>query len=340
VSDQFHPLDPAAAEVLRRYPIIRPGEIPVALGNRGGFSGARLWRVEGMTTAYCLRAWPPGDPAPERLNWIHGLMQRARDVGLDFVPAIAKTCQGTGWVAHAGRLWDLTTWMAGRADFHDEPTSMRLEAACTCLARLHGAWADIGRALGPCPGIGRRLDIAHDWITVIESGWHPVFGVNPSDPVRPWAERAWCLVHGMIEDVPRALATWSERRLPLQPCLCDIWHDHVLFNGETVSGLIDYGGVKVDHVAVDLARLLGSMVGDNVDQRSAGLNAYLRCRALSWEEQALVAILDETGTVIAVANWLKWLYRDGKTFEDRTAVARRLSKLVERMAKWKHRGPV
>jgi homoserine kinase type II len=139
----------------------------------------------------------------------------------------------------------------------------------------------------------------------------------------------------MIENVPRALAPWSERNLRLHPCLCDIWHDHVLFNGERVSGLIDYGGVKVDHVAVDLARLLGSMVGDNAQQRSAGLNAYLRCRPLLPEEQVLVDVLDETGTVIALANWLKWLYRDEKKFEDRTAVAQRLSTLVERVEKWK-----
>jgi len=111
----------------------------------------------------------------------------------------------------------------------------------------------------------------------------------------------------------------------------------VLFNGETVSGLIDYGEVKVDHVAVDLARLLGSMVGDDADQRSTALNAYLRCRSLSWEDQAVIGILDVTGTVVAVANWLKWLYRDEKVFEDRTAVARRLSELVERMEKWESR---
>src|SRR5262249_18286078 len=91
---------------------------------------------------------------------------------------------------------------------------------------------------------------------------------------------------------------------------------------------------KMDHVAVDLARLLGSMVEDDADRRRAGIRAYGRLRPLSWEEEALVGFLDETGTVIAVAKWMKWFCRDERMFEDRAAVAQRLAKLVGRMEKW------
>jgi len=328
-------LDGPAAEVLRSYGMLCPDQSVLTLGNRGGFSGARLWKVGDGVGACCLRAWPPGDPTPERLSWIHGLMRRGRERGLDFVPAVARTAQGTTWIAHGGRLWDVIAWMPGQADFQEQPTPARLDAACMALARLHGAWAGVDPVQGPCPGIGRRLRIAQEWIHIIESGWCPEFEEQETDPVLPWAQRAWTLFQSRIGSVPRTLATWRDRAFLLHPCLCDIWHDHVLFEGDRVSGLIDYGGVKVDHCAVDLARLLGSLVEDNADRRDAGLNAYLRCRPLSWEEQALVGVLDETGAVIAVANWLNWLYRDGKTYEDRTAVARRLAKVVQRLEKGK-----
>jgi homoserine kinase type II len=261
-------------------------------------------------------------------------MRRARSAGLDFVPAIARTDQGASWIAHAGRLWEFVTWMPGQADFHERPTSTRLEAACTALACLHGAWLDGLPQVGPCPGIGRRLESARDWIGWIQSGWYPPRGADASDPVGPWVERAWPLLCTWIHEVPRALAAWADRVSPLQPCFCDIWHDHVLFDRDRVTGLIDYGGVKIDHVAVDLARLLGSMLPGDAEQRRIGLRAYTRLRPLSWEEEALVLVLDETGTVVALANWLKWLYRDGKVLEDRMAVARRLAQLVERIEKW------
>jgi Ser/Thr protein kinase RdoA (MazF antagonist) len=330
----FRMLNLAAREVLRRYPILHLDDGLVALGNRGGFSGARLWRVQGTTGIYCLRAWPTGEPTPARVGWIHQLMQRAGRAGLDFVPAVAATEAGTTWVEHAGRLWDVTVWMPGHADFYDRPTTPRVEAACTALARLHNVWRDYPTPVGPCPGIGRRLEIAREWMGLIESGWSPPFGMNASDPVGPWAKRAWSMLSGWVGTVYPALAPWTARVLPLQPCLCDIWHDHVLFDGDTVTGLIDYGSAKVDHVAVDLARFFGSMVADDAEKRSAGLQAYARIHPLSGEEEGLVGILDRTGTILAMTTWLKWLYRDGKSFEDRAAVAHRLSNLVERIKNW------
>jgi Ser/Thr protein kinase RdoA (MazF antagonist) len=111
----------------------------------------------------------------------------------------------------------------------------------------------------------------------------------------------------------------------------------VLFVGDAVSGLVDYGSVKVDHVAADLARLLGSLVPDDGAGMAAGLAAYGRLRPLSAQEEALVSVLDETGAVLGVTNWLRWLYRDGRWFEDRADmahVAQRLGQLVERLERW------
>jgi Ser/Thr protein kinase RdoA (MazF antagonist) len=122
--------------------------------------------------------------------------------------------------------------------------------------------------------------------------------------------------------------------LPLQPCLRDIWHDHVFFIGEEVTGIVDFGSVKIDHVAVDLARLLGSLVEDDAPLRAAGLDAYGRVCHLSSEEQELVTILDKTGAIVALMNWLQWLYHDGRQFEDLGLVARRIERLVRRVVQW------
>jgi Ser/Thr protein kinase RdoA (MazF antagonist) len=334
------PADRAAREVLTCY-ALAGGVAVAALGNRGGFSGAGLWRVEGGPGPLCLRAWPPAGASPERLRGIHRLMGHARRSGLDFVPAVLATGGGDTTVAHAGRLWDLTTWMPGRADFHERPLPCRLEAACLALARLHEAWAGTDPAVQPCPAVHRRLASAREWAALVRSGWRPAFDKGGDDPVRPWAERAWLVLRSKLDEVPRKLAPWVARPLPVQPCLCDVWHDHVLFEGDTLTGLVDFGGVKPDHVAADLARMLGSLGGDDAGLRAAGLRAYARVRPLSLNEEALVPVLDETGTLLGAANWLRWLYRDGRTFEDRVGVARRLAALVERIERWELlvRGP-
>ena len=165
------------------------------------------------------------------------------------------------------------------------------------------------------------------------SGWRPDFR-NQDDLIDAWGRRAWRVLDAQLPSLPERLATWADMPLPSHPCLCDVWHAHVLFEGEAVTGLVDYGSVKVDHAAADLARLLGSLVPDDGERTAAGLAAYARLRPLSLKEQLLVRVLDETGTLLGAANWLRWLYHEGRRFEDRAAVARRLAELVTRIERW------
>src|SRR5437660_1273487 len=97
-------LDVAAQEVIRRFSFIRPRDLLQPLGNRGGFSGARLWRIESKRGPCCLKAWPPGGLERERLEWIHGLMGQARFHGLTFVPEVIATVDHGTSVEHDGRL--------------------------------------------------------------------------------------------------------------------------------------------------------------------------------------------------------------------------------------------
>jgi hypothetical protein len=227
----------------------------------------------------------------------------------------------------------LTEWLPGRADFHDRPTPQRLDAACTALARLHLAWSRQAAPAGPCPAVRRRLESAREWAALVSSGWRPVF-LGEADPTHAWGRRAWRVLRAHLPRLNERLASWAEVALSLHPCLCDVWHDHLLFEGDALTGLVDYGSVKVDHAAADLARLLGSLVPDDPARTADGLAVYARLRPLSLQEQALVRVLDETGTLLGVANWLRWLYHDRRRFEDRAAAARRLAELVTRVERW------
>lgn len=310
-----------------------------ALANHGGFSGARLWRVEGDAGPWCLRAWPENGPSRDYLHGVHRLLEAGCHAGMKFVPRIFRARQDTTFVERTGRLWEVTAWMPGRADFRQRPSRKRLVLACAALAVLHMFWRENATPSAPCPAVKRRLDCLHQWQSLVASGWRPTFSAGSIDPVQPWLERAWHLVPRHSARLPALLTPWLSKTLPVQPCVCDIWHDHVLYEGDRLTGLVDYGSVKMDHVAVDIARLLGSMVGDDEAMYAAGIAAYRGVRALTDEEQSLIRVLDESGTVLGAANWLQWLCHDRREYGDRQAVARRLAALVERMETWSYGEP-
>src|SRR5438132_699578 len=276
-------LNEAARDVLKRYSFISEGTVPQKLGNAGGFSGARLWRVRSRDAGYILKAWPENGIKAERLIWIHQLMAAARGSGLSFVPEVATTKGGLTFTEHVGRIWDLTSLVEGCADFHQQPGTKRLQNACLALAELHIAWSSSAPCTGVCPGVRQRLRRFDKWDTLTRSGWKPLFSPGQPQALRIWCERAWQLIPSWIGAARNLLAPWAERPLPLQPCLRDIWHDHVFFVGEEVTGIIDFGSVRIDHVAVDLARVLGSMVEDDGQARAAGLDSYSHRRPLSGE---------------------------------------------------------
>jgi Ser/Thr protein kinase RdoA (MazF antagonist) len=324
-------MDHLAAGVLQLFSL--PGNAAWQR-HRGGFSGAAVWRVRTETAVFCLRAWP-ADVEAATVHAIHDLLDRARQSGLEFIPRPQPAGTGLTTVRHGGHVWELTTWLPGRADFHDRPSAPRLRNACTALARLHSAWADSGGDAAPCPAIRRRLLRLLDWQRVLHSGWRPDFEQCADPSLRYWAEQAWARLPALIEPARRVLEPWTNVPLPLQPCLCDVWHDHVLFENDTVTGLVDYGSVKTDHVAVDVARLVGSLAGDDAPLRAAGLEAYQQTRT-DWSDRecALVDVLDRTGTIVGATNWLRWLFLQKRAYDDVAGVTRRLRALVTRIQTW------
>jgi Ser/Thr protein kinase RdoA (MazF antagonist) len=244
---------------------------------------------------------------------------------------VFQTGAGPTWANAAGRIWELTEWMPGKADFCNSPTRARLQSACRALARVHKAWEKAaGKSVSPCPAVQRRLDCLRDWKGLKSSGWDPRTGCRPTDPLRDLIERASHYLTIQLPAVSEQLRPWVPWRNRVQPCLCDVWHDNLLFTNDQLVGLVDYGSAKSDHVAVDLARLLGSLVKDDEAGWKVGLDAYRSERPFSLEEEELAHVLDRTGTVLAITTWLRWLLLENREIENRDAVGRRLADLLER----------
>jgi Ser/Thr protein kinase RdoA (MazF antagonist) len=119
--------------------------------------------------------------------------------------------------------------------------------------------------------------------------------------------------------------------VPLQPCLRDIWHDHVLFQGDRVTGIVDLEAMRIDSVAIDVARLLGSLCPTDPSEYKFGLETYQDGRPLSGDELALVEAFDRSQRLLAGARWVQWVFVDRRTFSDPLAVLKRMDHILERL---------
>lgn len=293
-----------------------------SLGQHGGFSGAQLWRVTCARGLLCLRAAGPGESA-DHLWRRHGWMRRGSDAGLTFMPRLLTTGSGDTVVLFDGRPCELMEWLPGQADYRARPSPARLEAAAMALARVHRAWAN-GRSTLPCPAVARRRAALR----------LPL----PELSARVGPRRVW------LEAIRAAVLPWLDRAADLlpptdplvavQPCLRDVWHAHLLFQGDTLTGLVDYANADLDTPATDLARLLGSLLDDDDDRWQVGLTAYRTVRPLTAAEEGLTRRLDRAGVVASLANWLRWLAQPGRGSEDDERVRPRVQELLERVRRW------
>jgi hypothetical protein len=126
------------------------------------------------------------------------------------------------------------------------------------------------------------------------------------------------------------LAALADLRVPLQPCLRDVWHDHILFEGDRVTGIIDPSACRTENVATDLARLLGSLVADDVQQREFALNCYAELRPMTPDEHRLMTVLDRSAVVLGPLGWLRRKYLDQASFNE-GAVLLRLKQQCDRL---------
>ena len=324
-----------AIEVLTQFPAVRFQHAD-CLHNAGGFSGACLWRITTPTQVFCLRRWPLEHPSRVVLSEIHRVLQYAHCHGVPELPAPLHHRGGDSVLKHRRALFELTPWMPGQADYHQRPSAARLNSAMTALARFHAATDSYQRATqsavhASSPGLAKR----HARLARLQRGeldrLAAAVAVHPDADIRQRGDRLLGMVPRRANDVLRVLAHAAGRQVPLQPCIRDVWHDHVLFTDERVTGLIDFGAMRTENVACDVARLAGSLVGDDPPDRNAALEAYQTVRPLTADEQLLIRAFDQSTVLLSGLNWLQWICIEGKRFDDRQRVLLRLDEILVRM---------
>jgi Ser/Thr protein kinase RdoA (MazF antagonist) len=278
----------------------------------------------------------------ERILGLHRLLEHLVREQLDFVAAPITADDGSTLIRDGGFDWQVEPWKPGIADFHNHPSAARLSAAMDALARWHlsaerhvpaasaAVWfrrsaAEVSPTV--CERIGMIAEIQSPTLGTVVSGMTAAMGASISE----LTGRILSLVQRCWPGVQRELQSMRGILFRLQPCLRDVWHDHVLFSGDQVTGLIDPSACRRENVACDLSRLIGSMVGDDRTRWNHALTEYQRHRDLTVSELKLIEVLDRSSVLLSGWTWLKWIYVEKRSFPDWDAVMLRLGHIMERL---------
>ena len=321
------------APVLEQYPGLGPIRRIHALANAGGFSGSLLWRIEKEAGDLCLRRWPREHPSDERLMFIHGVLQQLGQSGLNCIPVPIRSQKGKTFIVHDEHFWELAPWMPGKADFHENPDPQRLKNVMEVVAQLHR----VAQAANPrCHALSPTLLSRRDQLQrLVACDADQLAAAVEHHASQPLQNRGRRLLAQFRSRAPATAAKIDEatkiKGIPLFPVIRDLWHDHILFTDDEVTGIVDFGALRVDSAACDLSRLLGSLIGNDKGKNRFALDAYQAVRHFSWEERFLAEALDEANVILAGLNWLQWICVEGRTFPSTSAVLARLDEILLRL---------
>ncbi|MFN0056747.1 MAG: phosphotransferase [Planctomycetales bacterium] len=313
-----------------------------ALRGAGGFSGAQVWRVTTAAGICALRATPRSGIVPERLTGLHRLLVHVQRLGISQSPMPIRTMRGGTWIEQASCVWQLEPWMPGAPEATESPSKTRIAAALALLARWHQAAvryvpsaADAGWfascAAGTPAGLCERLAVIARWdrarCELIRARLRRREWPEFDEP----GERLLALYQREAPAIARDLEIARGTTVPLQPCLRDVWKAHVLFEGDAVTGLIDPHACRTESLAADVARLLGSLVGDDRKGWDVGLTAYQQLRPLNLDELGLVELYDRSTVLLSGLTWLEWQHVEKRRFDQPLRVVARLQSILARL---------
>ena len=195
-----------------------------------------------------------------------------------------------------------------------------------------------------CGAVGRELGLLHKasgtFRTRISNKRGPAWTLSTSRSVRAFVTPEQ---NALIENELKFQRERRQTRLPNGAIHADLFRDNVLFDGDRLSGLIDFGFAATDEFAYDLAITANDWCVDAEGRFEplllvALLTAYFNERPLSEGEQAAWPALLRAG---ALRFWLSRLYdlylpraAEVNTPHDPAAFERILRLRIEQPAHW------
>ena len=349
--------------VLSAYPDGFQTNVVTPLFPSAALGRCRHWMAETVEGTFCLRRWPKEQTSIERLQFIQAVLWHAVCEGIETVPLPLETRERKGIVRCDDSFWELLPWIDDAKENYGGffPTAFSVDdaeenegessavepfqiaSAMLSLAQFHEATASFPLPDPPqscSSGIQERLARCRTWASGLLVTLRRTLEIMCNFPQND-VEFRLARIGGEFLDlvVPLSSANIVMLRraahLPIsvQPTIRNASFRHLRFDEDGVCGMIDLTELGVDTVSLDVAMLLGSLVGEDSAAWDYGLKAYQSFRPLSDNERFLVVAFDDSQSLLEGLAYLEDVFLAEKPFTtlQLNEIRRRLERLVGRL---------
>lgn len=283
-----------------------PLDAPYVFSPESSWSGARFIRWRSDSGPMVLKIWQTDGPDHSAHRRRHLALQPLHD--FEPVPAlpVPDSAGHTLRILPDGRCAELFHWQEGDPVGQDPPGET-IRQVMTTLARLHRIWSsDPGQRQDRSEAVQQRIR----QLRGLESGGLE-YAATEARHLRSSSsdigEKLLSIIGLARQSLPAAIRTLEplvSLRLPLQVVLRDTRPNHFLMKDDKLIGVIDFGAIGFDTVALDLARLFGEWHQLERSKRDLAYRAYESIRPLAPAEMAAV---DPLITLAAILGGVAWV---------------------------------
>ena len=328
-------VDPAKA--IAAFPLVRRVTTNQVqrFNSDDGFSGSLLWKISTNETDYLLRCWPC-ETKRERIAWIHTVQSQIRGSGFLYTPQIFQAENQQTFAHVDGRYWELAAWMPGASNSGFDLSESKLLSMFGLLAQFHLHSVQIPAAIpmqsGASSTVQERIELIEYFNAIpLEQLSKAILQTKWKDFINRAVE-LFDAYQKHSQQLLHELNSVKHLRFHLQPCLRDARGEHFLFESGEPSGLIDYGAMRMESVAVDLARLSSSTIrSSEVAQHEKVVAHYEQHRSLTSDEKSLIQVLMNSSRYLTGMNWIRWVALEKKQFASPDGVLARLDIALEQV---------